>query len=494
MRFWKVDFESTLNRYITMDVTISEKETSQTKRDVYQTTYLNKRARQNEWLRKFGDYLTSRPVEFEHLMHKFELHRGPTGAMWHERMAPYIGASNITEAMHLLSNTETDYQIKILRGLVFQSDSNDWKHLLVIPFQELPGVTCGCLAVGREGEKEDFRFIPFLGDSWLRNHSVRTCESGVAMYDVLWQDTHQPGEFKKTKFVAGNTMSALRIQSRHLKDNVRPLPIVGAYTGRSGYKDEYDREYYMLPRKFWHTNPSYAWIFWDTVLTPDLVSMAAHAGGRIVIAPDPGVHDMPTVSGWLLGLRSKAEHWMTVLENAVATLPTAGLLDFFNRLFLSDELLAEFEKTCTERNKGRLQLLKEHVEGLRSVWVNSKVFQEDQLGLVSGLHYTRVTDAKLRFDKMLVDPDTDDIHYQGRILYHGHTVPFEMNGSEMPVKGLQWMRGRIRNAGLGELAYAWSFEEDMLQVSLKMYPPKVEYVKDLAQKYQRCQKSAEKVK
>ena len=329
-RTWNTDEYGAVQRLAELGVPFPPEEIEWPGIQKYVTNHVDRRRRITEFVNNRSRDFLSTSAETTRLAKELGLRWSSGGCV--RRMGRFIFESNVVEMSQLLQphvkdqTTATSGSGRVFRG-------RKWRNVLVIPFGDFPGRVTGFLMLGRDGGPEDIVFRSVYCDRCVtrdgRNHVP--VEAGLAMSEVLHQPTYRRELFGYNFIVSVNPLAALAIQSRHLRDNELPLPLVGAYDGllpptRFGNCRPVCSQY------VWWCQPRRSYIFWHPRLTPELFSLACRPAGKVSVVPPPDHRRRLLPHVWLQEVQRSARPWRDVLVETLEQLPRHELPGFIKAL------------------------------------------------------------------------------------------------------------------------------------------------------------------
>jgi hypothetical protein len=380
---------------------------------------------------------------------------------WPRRGGRFVGHCKAGDVERLLRPGSVNYRLKAGRTGVNSTGWNPlfvgpgWRDLLVVPYRDLPGRISGFLLVGREARwPDDFVFATAVNHQSGSHGAI-----GVVMLEAALA-LH--GEFAAAVVVVEDPVLAVRIQLRHLVSRDVPLPVVGAWGRPEG-------------RSIWPSLPRRDLVHWSP--TPDgrLVARARRSGGRVALAPaGAAVVGHLERSRSVMALRAMlaaARPWDAALEAILGRLAPAKAEELVLGLKLRPDETTGFLRACADDTRARLAALFGDVGRPRGVSINGKTVVESGGVWRLTRNGELVCDAVLRIEQV-IRSGSGAVSYRGRIEYRGQTLPFWAPDTEIERDPLRWIRAKVGQAGLGEVAIGgicWS--KHILTIAQQFEPP-----------------------
>ncbi len=379
---------------------------------------------------------------------KFTAGHAATSITWTKRGKHFLGGCHVDDAERAfrqikVRNNGPDMKPWRLNSSRQIFKGRGWGDILAIPFFELPGKIRGFLFIGRDADpSSDFVYRRATNQAGKRpklGSNSPIYDPGLSMYETVFQ---YHDRYKRTTFVFTDPVLALRIQLRHLKQNRKPLPIVGSYVGD-----------HLLNRQMWDTMFSREFIFWGPHVTAELIHQARAAGGKIAVSktlrimPDKMTYKSPTQ--WLDIIQRQAAPWNKVLEQEIreSSLPAAESL--LLALKMSKQELREFATSCAPDVREKLDDLFEIANcDVQSTAIDGKTVlqSEGKWTLEDG---TIICDSPLRIEQIIYQPDKKKTCYKGYVTRQGAQVGFSEDAGVLENTLMRWMRELLISSGLG---------------------------------------------
>lgn len=470
-RCWKMELGPTLNRLYDLGFAIPPVRVDPEPRNrVERTLYDTQRWLKAMQTRSAAALADCEPAAMEHA--------GPLGlrqdldaTYWRQRFRDAVGALPIKEVVRLWMPQRTDRSDGI-RGLF---RTNEPGNTVCIPFQDMPGRITGILFSGKTTQFRSAFFVHATQYAASAGMPGKLLEGGVCLLDALVRPSAFQSWFKSTCFVLDQPLLALRLQSKHLRDNAQMLPLVGAHPCTMRVREEKRplRYYRVLPRAVWRLNAHRDYIFRGDTLTPDLVSMAIACNGRISLTCYREPEDYPSPERWLLRVADMAVPWQIALENHVKTLDSRALGAFLTQLEATPETLRDFLHGCSASVQEAVKADTAALEQQKTVTVRGRPIYEDERGWCFGdvAGGDVLSSATVRIDQVLHQPGAGATYYRGQVTHKGQTVPFIENAKLMQADPLAWLRDTVEHAGLGMVLCDGAWSKALLEIARKFNDP-----------------------
>ena len=271
------------------------------------------------------------------------------------------------------------------------------------------------------------------------------------MASVLRSETDRLDWLGTTVFVFDDPMAAIKMQCNYLKDHLRPLPIVGAYTGKLPTTQRgYIRRVAPVEVLRWHNRD---FIFWGAKYTPELMNMAARAHGqvKVFVGEPPGSSRVTIPAAWLALVRRHAKSWEKALEDAVLTMPDGEWGQLITGLQIHDSRLRDALNEMSPEAKSKARCHPRCADVLRTAYFAPNPITEGPDGWYHKLSGKRITDAILRIERILCRDSDSKRYYEGHIVFRNEKVTFLASASEVERGPFAWMRKCLLANGYGEM-------------------------------------------
>jgi hypothetical protein len=165
------------------------------------------------------------------------------------------------------------YRLNPSRARVFTGPG--WRDVLVVPYYDLPGRLAAFQFIGRDGGRADRIFRPQrtltrAGSNQYALQPRYQAEAGLAGLDMV---TDAQTWLGRTVFAVRNPLLALRLQLRHLRCSMDPLPLVSWYDGERA-----------LTQHTWRVLADRPVVFWAWRMNAAVLYQAVQADGLLVLA------------------------------------------------------------------------------------------------------------------------------------------------------------------------------------------------------------------
>lgn len=469
---WQTDLVTTISKLTLLGFDTPPGSTTQQALDLLMTRVYGRRKRVAAMWHAGQQYLAEKPASLQPLLDKFGLRFDQNGRIWLDRMGHYIGGlpnSKIIEQMQPFRTVtkETYSQTSFLHsGNAWQRmfRGSYWEDVLMVPMYTLPGLIMNWLFVGRQGREEDFVYYPINGFACRSDKQ----ESGLAMYDVL--HASMVDTFPNTVFVINDVMFALKLQSRHMRDSTIPMPIIGMFA-RSHIHPKRARRYEIAPMAVWSTVPQREYIFWGRKPDARLYNAAARVNGKVQIAEFMADALWNSPKRVLTRVRQTAEPWGISLERLLRDMSNEERELFLAELQLPTHARLDFMARCSEGTKELLAESERSTIVPKQVCINNHNVVETMSGWFSSKNNSLISDAILRIEKAIYEEDSDNVWYQGYIIYKGKQIPFLEPAAVIDAAPATWLRKTVLKTGAGLVNFNKAWTHNIMQIALHFNPP-----------------------
>jgi len=442
-RYWKCNLGEAIHRLRQCGVKFPPDAVNASDIEYYEKCYIDEQRRLRQLLEDARVQVHAGEVGVSGLMHQTGIRDDLLQEYWPRRMGRFFGGVPVLRAVQAFHP-----HIQKMRDHKGDSRIFDrgWKNTLVIPFHDLPGRVGGVLFIGRHGKQdEDYRFK--IIDKEVEGGAIPTAQVGACMADVLYSPTAYSDLLGNDVFVLNDPVTALKLQSRHMRDSNLPLPVVGTYSAlikRHKGTQRTRRDWQLAAYDIWKTQPNRRYIFWDSTLTASVFNMAARCGGFICIHKHLLFGRRNTPLGWLQILRREAKHWTVLLDETLGVLPDDAADVLLRSLDIPGNTMQEFKNNCSNSTRAKLDRYKSENTALCDVTINGKSILEIDGGWCLAKKSEQITDCILRVEKIICQEDDDeaDPYYVGRIIHGEDQIQFAEPLSKMENTG-PWLRKKV---------------------------------------------------
>jgi ssDNA-binding Zn-finger/Zn-ribbon topoisomerase 1 len=433
--------------------------------DSYQQT-LNLRERMRKYHSDAGVAMSQNPSELHPQLQKCDLIQGLRPAVWQPRMGKFVGCSDYQDAQRMFRPAAKG-KTSMTNGYTCLFRGKMWKHVFAIPYQDLPGHYSGWLFIGRGCAPEDYAFRPLNDDRNAK--STPMAEAGLAMFDVLYQQTYQRELFGKAVFVFEDVLLALKLQSIHMKHHGVPLPLVATYTGTVQNKS---RQQLVRSREVWKVRPNRPYIFWHSKFSVHTINNASRCHGRVQFC-DRFHRETTWNHRWLAAAQQEAVPWQTALQDHIDTLSDPELGGLLPQLELDAEAKQLFLHGCSSHTRDRLLRVWGQNELLRTAIVNGTQVSETPDGWFNDKNGNRISDTKIRIDQAIYNITAEKIFYRGRAIHRNGTLEFLEEEAKIGANTFRWLMESLVAAGIGMPTCTHSWRTSLLDLATAFHSPDV---------------------
>lgn len=473
-RAWKLDLPDAIRRLASLGVAFPEIDDIAIEQ--YVRLYPEQRARAQQLVEQGRTCLSgSDRASYAALFRRLKLKPVMNPRQWQQRMGAWIGGATKDQIEVLLrpgihrslpSPGWAGGHRRIFRGA-------GWKHVLVIPFHDMPGRIANFLFIGRQCLSSDrvFRLLRPRGMP-TRAEARLAAEAGICLYSAATQ-TADHKEFGNDLLVCQDPLQAIKLQARHLRAHTIPLPVVGAYDRDIVANDQ--KTVHVSSDEVWQTLPDRSLIFWGSALSPAVVTMAAKTDGRIALcAAAWSAGRTETPREWFLRARRQARPWDAVLDGWLREASQDEARTLLAQLDLPDEVLQDFRRKCSEGTRVRLERFETDPRRVRIVNLGKKTVMETPKGWIDGASGVKISSAALRIDRLLYQETTDEVYYQGTVLFEGRSYPFLERQAVVDKGTFSWMRKHLIANGGGIMTYDATWTRHAIDIAILLHNPSVE--------------------
>lgn len=258
------------------------------------------------------------------ILNKFGIHRSLAAADWKRTSGKFVGVAT-REQVEQHFKTRSHHRHNILKG-------QGWKHVLCVPYYDLPGRIVGFLFIGRQGRTQDMvyhRIYPNI------------VNDAIGMLPALLGKT--PKNVTNEVFHFTDPQAAIRLQMRWLRSNQYFLPIVLSQPGSSvrSWRSMSARQHTICAPK----------------LTSDVIRKARELQGRVAVFRPPSNDYERPPTYWLKRASREASLWRNQLERQLRQVSVEEGETILLELGLQRAELVEFIKSCERSLRVKLERL-----------------------------------------------------------------------------------------------------------------------------------------
>lgn len=454
-RVWQLSIEATINKLsIELQVNAPSTETIMN----YIRDHIEYRKRMQEfWQKAKNNYPFDFSKVLRGLQHKFGLLDTLDHSRWATRLGRFLGASTREEV-------EGVFQPHVIGGPAKGNVGRHrcfvgpkWSDVFVIPMYDLPERIKGFLFIGRNGQKNDIVYRK----TWIHDDIN---DAGIAFLSAAYS-TEKVDEFGNRVFAIFDPVAALKLHSEHFQDNASVLPIVATYSNHS-----------VLSQRFHQTLATNKLIF----VGPEdneagLIKQAKLANGLIVdwqIQREfyKNRYDKKPIE-WLRLFAKHCAPWEIQLENLLINFDDHQAEDILLKIDLKNDERQHLINCCSTKMQERLKTIFKAAGLTKSVVIRGKIVIENQYGWVSQKSNEVISDAIIRIDKIIFQPNINQPVYVGRVLYKGEEIPFMEKESKIAGSTYKWLKRFLLEKGKGILIGSKLWGAFMLDIAIKFQAP-----------------------
>ncbi len=333
-----------------------------------------------------------------------------------------------------------------------------WREVLVLPFFDLPRRICSFLFAGRAGEyPADFVFrranMGFHGNGY----GCAALEAGLAMHPRVLDAADS--DWEHTIVAVSNPIAALRLQMRHVRESIRPLPLV------IWYDSLLRRKQHAGGRR---TRTINAWemlgnrkiVFWmPEISAATFLQAIAHDGWVSRMGPRFSGDETLKQYMWRYSPREVIKHilqaaepWPRALSRANDQMVSSEAEAMFLRLQSDGADLERVAESCGKLTGQRLA--KMFVDGGQrtAVLCGKTIIEQAGKWYVSrgpNKPLELISDAILRIDYAIRNRRLNQVTLAARAIYGHHVVRFKVPAERLVKQGMVLLRKVLSSRGTG---------------------------------------------
>jgi len=463
---WKVGTTETLKRLVVAQIGLSEAVLSPGVISDYERDYVLYPDRLDAfWKQCQLEHGKAATPELRVLQRKFNARGGDD---WMEKGGQLLGSSTkmaVDKTLHPKKvagwmKATADLKVRGYPSRIFTGPN--WKDLLVLPFNDVPGRICGFLFIGRNGELLQGDYV-YRSLTNLAAGSMTDNEAGLAMLSSLSHGSHP--RLGNTGFCISDPHLAILLQMRHRKDRRRPRPIVASWSD-----DKHETE------KIWDWLGHEDMICWAARDPIAAILNAKRCHGKVALLAVPAgelaanmQHYTPTE--WLVRMKAAARSWHVALRRYLVEASKTDVEAAFLRLGMHGRDLVEFIQGCDKELRERL----EHIEQTRTLSSQIKFESKWVFEKADGWYLTkgedRICNAIVRIEQVLTTMD-HIAYYRGTIKFESKLYAFTERANVLEKGMLKWAQSFIRDVcQAGVIEYYPSWNRKALQLALAFHKP-----------------------
>lgn len=345
----------------------------------------------------------------------------------------------------------------------------NWKDVVVFPLQDLPGRLRGFYFAGRECASEDDFVYHWVQFQYRGPHAVGGESRCAGMYlhpGTLTTDS-------QTVIALDDPVMVYRLQSRHFRHDVRPLPLVG-------YVDTESKR----PRGCWRHFANKKLVFW----APD-DPMAAfrqairHNAWVSFSGPDEKTPyhleafvNRMTPFDLLSRVQNAARHWTQAVGEFLRHENDNTVIDFISQMEMGNIQIPAMIQKLTGETRERLQRISRSLHAGREVVVErSRVEERSDGWYLTGRRNSNepIVNAAIQIDYVISHAKAGVTLYKGVIRHNEQKFDFLANKKEFDKAPLNWLSQYMIDNSMGILKYSNSWNSKILQLILSFHEPEL---------------------
>lgn len=337
--------------------------------------------------------------------------------------------------------------------------------MMVIPFRDVPNRIVSAALVGGDYANT------IAHRSWLLK-SRADREFGIAYHPSMLEHAGPVLALRDLRCIVWLCL-------KHIAHAVNWLPVVAWHAGPEGRTGS-----------VWGGWPHWSPVFWEDMMSVDLLDQAIRAQGRIHVS---GLMHGTVTGTQATAILKRLTHWkhppMQIIQEVFRTAkPWQEVAGVWIESLSDDDCvatLAQLQQLGHDLDQlaGQLpsgaqnrvrRFLATHVVGRTTRFGRLQVVEKETGWFhVTGRDESLIADAVLRIDRAVYYRQSDCIHYEGRILYRGQEVPFTVPQETLEDQGFHWMRGEIIRTGLGVIRYHPDWRRHAVPLALQFHRPEI---------------------
>lgn len=469
---WKLSVQDTVKRLLDLGLPALKESLERNSLQGYIRNKYESIDRAKAMLQTATTNLHTGVVDVSHIVQRLGFPKDYTKPYWKQRMGRFIGGIAATNAFGTFRK-KSGKPNDVRGGNDRWFKGKGWKDTVVIPFEDLPGRTASLLFIGRQAEPVTDYYFHTINGSACKLIGPGF-ESGACMYGVMDSETACP-EYDNNIFVLDDTLLALNIQWRHMRDSSLPLPMVGVYNtliyGMYS-EDARKRSIETVAYATFENRPDKQFIFCSDKVSANLFNMAGRVNGKIYITRPTLGMSCPQGKAYLASAYKGARNWMLVFEQHLKNLPTDTANRLLNSITLPKTVMKQFYTGCCEKVRELLDSRDGKPGIMRTVKVGAKAIVETEAGWFISQRDEAISDAILRIDDVIYQADNfdGDIYYSGRIIHKGFEIPFTAPAKRVEQDTGAWvMRQGLVHNKLFKIHRSWS--QHMVHIAKQFHEP-----------------------
>jgi hypothetical protein len=464
--FWKLEIGPTLYKLRGLGLPIAEAQMEPACIADYLRDHVTRRKNVAGFWQQAQDYLLqSGAAEIQRLCRYLHVQPSIYTTYWQRHGGQYLGAASKALVMEHLAPGRLQARKSIYPAPKPRSGSflpgRGWKEMLVMPFWDLPGRFSGFLFLGNDPVEVLYYPVTVRAGS-----SPKYFEAGLSFLPAALQEAPHP-LFGNALIVCTDPCIVAQLQFRHLRENTRPLPMVGAY-----YHPKIRTQ---LP--------------WDWLATDDLIawspswSRAAFLCARQARA---GLSPYTTTgmersrllqqrvgTDWLRTIIAKATTWQQALRRCLPDATGESAEELFAELELQGQELRTFLQESDDALRQRFeQLLTSPRHGV-CVRYSGQAFCELDDAWYKLPDNQLICGCVVRIEQTLVAPNRRK-YYKGSVRYRGETFTFTELAPRIERRGLlRWACDYVASQGRRQPVYANAWNRAGVNLAMTFHAPVV---------------------
>jgi hypothetical protein len=356
-----------------------------------------------------------------------------------------------------------------------------WNEVRAVAFYDLPGRISAFLFFGRDGHPDRDFVLKRANRGFRGNQVVRSeAEGGLAFHPNLFDGKVLED---RTVVAVDDPQLMLKLQSRHLRSDLRPVPLVTWLdtAQRPKWKNDGRR-----------TRTGHAWqmfdgcqiVFWCPAgVTIHVVRQAIAVEGCIAVtgprsAALPGALDdylkHLTPSEVIDRVVRNAVPWNEFLSGRFEEGSMPEVCKWVHELEFEQEPLDAIVSRLSIDAQRRVATLRQQHDAPKTIEINGRIIREAHrcwLHERRGKPPSQILNAVLRLEQILIDREQGREYVSGRILFEDQVIPFFEPYRTLQTNLTQFLGTLVLQQGGGLLQFKNTAVRDLLAIAINFHEP-----------------------
>lgn len=412
--------------------------------------YAERRRVSEFWDRARAAYPNDHGLDVQRIRRRHHLRLDVGGDRWEAGPGALVGSAT-RDQVEALFDPAQNRGSRVLAG-------RKWRGVVLAPYYDLPGRVRAFSFLGRDGHPVSDHVFRLAGPGGAGRD-----EAGLAGWPAASPDCD-----RRYVIAVDDWLLALRIQFRHFRTAMRPLPLaVWRDDGR------------VRTRRAWEMLCGRRVVFWSPTLDRRVLMQAVEADGMIVgVGPSSAsrvAHYLRRRPGTDLyrSLVAKARPWPEAMRRWMLVSPDGVVDDLLRGLELAGADVSHMLRQCGPSAAARTVIRAHRSISLGGARVTE---YDDTWQSERGHRRTQLANFVVRVTHAVKDRDSGELYYYGVVRHGGREARFLERAGVVREDTLAWAGSVMVGEGMGVATCAASHARSLHDVALQFHTP--EFVTD----------------